>query len=60
MCGGKVISVPVNHRSRKNGISKYSNFQRFLVGISDILGVIWLRKRSKWPINYEKINNSKS
>lgn len=58
--GGKVISVPVNHRSRKNGKSKYSNFQRFLVGVNDILGVIWLRKRSKWPVNYEKINNIKS
>lgn len=56
---GKVISIQVNHRARINGYSKYSNFQRFLVGISDIFGVIWLRKRSKWPINYEKINNIK-
>jgi dolichol-phosphate mannosyltransferase len=53
---GKVISIQVNHRARINGYSKYSNFQRFLVGISDIFGVIWLRKRSKWPINYEKVN----
>lgn len=56
---GKVISIQVNHRARINGYSKYSNFQRFLVGISDIFGVIWLRKRSKWPINYEKVNNIK-
>ena len=48
--GGKIISIPVNHRSRSNGISKYSNFQRFLVGINDLYGVIWLRKRSVWPI----------
>ena len=48
--GGKIISVPVNHRSRSSGISKYSNFQRFLVGINDLYGVIWLRKRSVWPI----------
>ena len=56
---GKVISIQVNHRARINGYSKYSNFQRFLVGISDIFGVIWLRKRSKWPIKYEKVNNIK-
>ena len=56
---GKVISIQVNHRARINGYSKYSNFQRFLVGISDIFGVIWLRKRSKWPINYAKANNIK-
>ena len=48
--GGKIISIPVNHRSRSSGISKYSNFQRFLVGINDLHGVIWLRKRSVWPI----------
>ncbi len=58
--GGEVISIEVNHRPRISGYSKYSNFQRFLVGINDILGVIWLRKRSKWPIDYKKANNIKS
>ena len=48
--GGKIISVPVNHRSRRYGLSKYSNYQRFLVGITDLYGVIWLRKRSVWPV----------
>ena len=47
---GKIVSIPVNHRPRASGISKYSNFQRFLVGINDLYGVIWLRKRSVWPI----------
>ena len=47
---GKIISIPVNHRSRGSGISKYSNFQRFLVGINDLYGVIWIRKRSVWPV----------
>ena len=51
---GDVISIEVNHRARKSGVSKYSNFQRFLVGIYDILGVIWLKKRTVWPINYKK------
>ena len=58
--GGKVISIPVNHRSRSSGISKYSNFQRFLVGINDLYGVIWLRKRSVWPILKKRDKHSKS
>ena len=58
--GGKIISVPVNHRSRSSGISKYSNFQRFLVGINDLYGVIWLRKRSVWPILKKRDKHLKS
>ena len=58
--GGKVISIPVNHRSRSTGISKYSNFQRFLVGINDLYGVIWLRKRSVWPILKKRDKHLKS
>ena len=58
--GGKVISIQVNHRPRISGHSKYSNFQRFLVGINDILGVIWLSKRSKWPIDCTKVDSIKS
>ena len=58
--GGKVISIPVNHRSRNSGISKYSNFQRFLVGINDLYGVIWLRKRSVWPILKKRDKHLKS
>ena len=57
--GGTVISVPVNHRSRKSGVSKYSNLQRFLVGIRDLFGVIWLKSRIKWPINSKKVSNFK-
>lgn len=58
--GGTIISIPVNHRSRSSGISKYSNFQRFLVGINDLYGVIWLRKRSVWPILKKRDKHLKS
>jgi dolichol-phosphate mannosyltransferase len=47
--GGQVISEPVNHRSRTHGYSKYGTLDRLWVGIVDILGVIWLQKRSKLP-----------
>lgn len=45
--GWKVKSVPVNHRERSAGLSKYNNLNRALVGISDLRGVGWLLRRSK-------------
>lgn len=47
--GGQVISEPVSHRSRVHGCSKYGTLDRLWVGIVDILGVIWLQKRTKLP-----------
>jgi dolichol-phosphate mannosyltransferase len=47
--GGIVRSVPVNHRPRQRGLSKYGVFDRLLVGITDLLGVLWLRRRASRP-----------
>lgn len=48
--GGAVVSVKVNHRPRGAGASNYSNFRRALVGIPDLLGVMWLMRRSRNPV----------
>jgi len=48
--GGKVISVPVNHRARERGQSNYGVFDRLWAGIADLLGVMWLMRRAKNPI----------
>ncbi len=45
--GWQVKSVPVNHRARGAGVSKYNNLNRALVGIADLRGVAWLIRRSK-------------
>ncbi len=45
--GWKSVSVPVNHRPRGTGASKYTNLGRALVGIRDLMGVAWLIKRNK-------------
>jgi dolichol-phosphate mannosyltransferase len=45
--GWKTISVPVNHRHRASGVSKYNNLNRALVGLRDLRGVAWLIVRSK-------------
>ncbi|HEY1301428.1 MAG TPA: glycosyltransferase family 2 protein [Stellaceae bacterium] len=47
--GGKVISVPVNHRPRRRGVSKYGVFDRLTVGIVDLFGVMWLQRRALRP-----------
>jgi dolichol-phosphate mannosyltransferase len=43
--GWKVDYVPVNHRPRLAGRSKYTNLGRTLVSIYDMLGVRWLQRR---------------
>jgi dolichol-phosphate mannosyltransferase len=47
--GGKVRSVPVNHRPRRGGVSKYGVLDRLGVGIVDLLGVMWLQRRATHP-----------
>jgi len=46
--GGQVISVEVSHRPRERGKSKYGTLDRLWVGITDLIGVMWLKRR---PIN---------
>lgn len=45
--GYQVISLSVSHRARERGVSKYGTLDRLWVGISDILGVMWLKTRMK-------------
>lgn len=45
----KTTFLPVNHRPRERGVSKYNNLQRALVGIRDLIGVSWLRSRARAP-----------
>lgn len=45
--GWQVAHVDVAHRPRGAGRSNYSNFQRGLVGIIDLIGVAWLLRRRK-------------
>ncbi len=44
-CGRKVRAVPVNHRARRHGRSKYGVKNRLWPGIVDLLGVMWLERR---------------
>ena len=54
--GSKVLSVPVSHRKRETGISKYTNIGRAFAGFFDLIGVIWLLKRSAKDIDFYEYN----
>lgn len=43
--GLTIAEMPVNHRARLQGTSKYTNWERALRGIYDLFGVRWLLKR---------------
>jgi len=47
--GGQVINVPVSHRQRLRGQSKYGVMNRVWVGIVDMFGVMWLIRRPCAP-----------
>ena len=47
--GGRCVSVPVGHRPRVAGESHYTLNNRLWVGLVDMVGVLWLRHRSKLP-----------
>ena len=43
--GARVFEMPVNHRHRKFGVSKYTNLRRGIEGFQDLLAVRWMIKR---------------
>jgi dolichol-phosphate mannosyltransferase len=53
--GWKVAYVPVNHRPRLTGRSKYTNFGRLLVSGADLLGVRWLQRRHGGRMDPEEL-----
>ena len=52
--GGIVRSLPVNHRPRERGTSKYGVLDRLAIGITDLFGVMWLRRRQSRPAMLEE------
>src|SRR2546430_14099523 len=55
--GGRIVSVPVNHRPRMRGRSNYGTLDRLAVAFADLVGVMWLQRRGKGPGGREKPDN---
>jgi dolichol-phosphate mannosyltransferase len=49
---------PVNDRPRLRGASKYTNLGRALIGLYDLVGVSWLRKRTEIPPLAEDVSGA--
>lgn len=47
--GHAVRVVPVRHRPRRAGRSKYGVLNRLFVGLVDLAGVLWLTRRCRVP-----------
>ena len=43
--GFRVVEVPVSHRGRLHGETKYGNWQRLRATVPDLLGFLWMKSR---------------
>ena len=56
--GHEIAYEAVNDRPRLKGASKYTNLGRALIGLYDLVGVSWLRKRTHLPPVAEDISGA--
>jgi dolichol-phosphate mannosyltransferase len=47
--GGATVSVEVGHRPRRSGSSHYGVLDRLWAGITDLAGMLWLKRRALRP-----------
>jgi dolichol-phosphate mannosyltransferase len=52
--GATTLEVPVNHRPRVAGISKYGILDRLGRGIVDLLAIAWYQRRRLGPVPFEE------
>jgi hypothetical protein len=46
MRGGRVVEVPVRHRPRRFGATKYGMWNRVFRALADALAVRWMQRRA--------------
>jgi len=53
--GWRVLEIPVNHRPRVAGVSKYGVWNRVWRGIADLVGIAWFQKRRLNPVSVTRV-----
>ncbi len=54
--GAKTLEIPVNHRPRVAGVSKYGVWNRLGRGIIDLFAVAWYQQRRLRPAPFESLD----
>jgi len=49
------LEVPVNHRPRVAGVSKYGVWNRLWRGIYDLIALSWFQKRRLRPVKFSAL-----
>jgi dolichol-phosphate mannosyltransferase len=47
--------LPVSHRARAYGASKYTNLGRLAVAFRDLAGMVWLKARARTPVTISEL-----
>jgi dolichol-phosphate mannosyltransferase len=53
--GVSTLEVPVNHRPRVAGVSKYGVWNRLGRGIYDLIALSWFQKRRLRPVKFSEL-----
>jgi dolichol-phosphate mannosyltransferase len=53
--GARTLELPINHRPRVAGMSKYGLWNRLGRGIADLLAVAWYQRRRLTPVVIERL-----
>ena len=54
--GSRAIEVPVRHRERVAGVSKYGVWNRLGRGIWDLMAMAWYQRRRIAPVEIERVS----
>jgi dolichol-phosphate mannosyltransferase len=57
--GARTLEVPVNHRPRVAGVSKYGVWNRLGRGIYDLFAIAWYQKRRLRPVEFTGLVDQK-
>ena len=53
--GFRTLEVPVNHRPRRAGVSKYGVLNRLGRGFHDLMAIAWSQKRRHFPPGFTEL-----
>ena len=56
--GARTLEVPVNHRPRVAGVSKYGVWNRLGRGVHDLLAIAWYLKRRIGPVPFSELKRA--